>query len=91
MFPLNLQPPLTPANVFNYNASYYIVKSDEYFRNVRVLVCMTSVLLQSLEVLLSAKRQRLAITHSPRSREVLRRQIKAIRDQIGTIAKKAAH
>jgi hypothetical protein len=48
---------------------------------------MTSVLLESLEVLLSAKRQRLAITRSPRSREVLRRQIKAIREQIGAIAK----
>jgi len=52
---------------------------------------MTSVLLESLEVLLSAKRQRLAITRSPRSREVLRRQIKSIRDQIGAIAKNAAH
>jgi hypothetical protein len=51
---------------------------------------MTSVLLESLEVLISAKRQRLAITHSPRSREVLRRQIKALRDQISAIAKTAA-
>ena len=83
-----LSPPLDSGD---YNASYDIVKLDEYFSKFRVLPHMTSVLLESLEVLLSAKRQRLAITHSPRSREVLRRQIKSIRDQIGSIANKAAH
>jgi hypothetical protein len=83
--------PACPADFANSNASYDIVKLDEYFRNIPVLRFMTSVLLESLEVLLSAKRQRLAITHSPRSREVLRRQIKALREQIGAIAKKVAH
>ena len=83
--------PACPADFANSNASYDIVKLDEYFRNIPVLRFMTSVLLESLEVLLSAKRQRLAITRSPRSREVLRRQIKSIRDQIGAIAKGAAH
>ena len=48
---------------------------------------MTStILLESLESLLSVKRQRLSITRSPRSREVLKREIQSIRHQIDTVA-----
>jgi len=52
---------------------------------------MTSVLLDSLELLLSAKRKRLSITRSPRSREVLRRQIQALKAQISDLAKTGTH
>ena len=43
---------------------------------------MTSPLLASLESLLTVKRQRLAITRSPRSRDVLKREIQLLRHQI---------
>lgn len=43
---------------------------------------MTSTLLVSLESLLAVKRQRLAITRSPRSRDVLKREIQLLRHQI---------
>jgi hypothetical protein len=46
---------------------------------------MTSALLLSLESLVFAKRQRLAITRSPRSREVLKREIQLLRKQIDAL------
>lgn len=72
-------------------ASYDIVKPREFFGTNAVSPCMTSVLLDSLEVLLSAKMKRLSITRSPRSREVLRRQIQALKNQISDLAKSGAH
>jgi len=45
----------------------------------------SSILLESLESLLSVKQQRLSITRSPRSREVLKREIQTLRQQITTI------
>jgi len=46
---------------------------------------MTTALLTSLESLVAAKRQRLAITRSPRSREVLKREIQMLRRQIDAL------
>jgi hypothetical protein len=43
---------------------------------------MNTSLLHSLESLLSVKRQRLAITRSPRSREVLKREMQCLKHQI---------
>jgi hypothetical protein len=43
---------------------------------------MTSSLFHSLEAVLSAKRRRLSITRSPRSREVLRREIRQIKHRL---------
>jgi hypothetical protein len=44
--------------------------------------CMTSSLFHCLEAVLSAKRRRLSITRSPRSREVLRREIRQIKHRL---------
>jgi hypothetical protein len=46
---------------------------------------MTDALLQSLESLVAVKRQRLTITRSPRSREVLKREIQMLRHQIDSL------
>jgi len=46
---------------------------------------MTTALLTSLECLVTAKQQRLAITRSPRSREVLKREIRMLRHQIDAL------
>ena len=46
---------------------------------------MTDALLLSLQSLLSVKQQRLAITRSPRSREVLKREIKLLIQQINAL------
>jgi hypothetical protein len=46
---------------------------------------MTSALLLSLESLLSVKRQRLTLTRSPRSRDVLKREIQLLRHQIDAL------
>jgi hypothetical protein len=46
---------------------------------------MTNALLNSLETLLTAKRQRLAITRSPRSREVLKREMRMLSHQIDAL------
>ena len=44
---------------------------------------MTSIiLLESLESLLSMKQQRLLLTRSPRSREILKHEIQSLRHQI---------
>lgn len=43
---------------------------------------MKSILLNSLESLLSVKRQRLTLTRSPRSRIVLKREIQHLQHQI---------
>jgi len=45
----------------------------------------SSILLESLESLLSVKQQRLSITRSPRSREVLKREIQSLRHQISVL------
>jgi hypothetical protein len=50
-----------------------------------VRMSMTDALLQSLESLVAAKRQRLTITRSPRSREVLKREIQMLRHQIDSL------
>jgi len=49
---------------------------------------MNTSLLQSLESLLSMKRQRLALTRSPRSREVLKREMHRLRHQIDELRAK---
>ena len=46
---------------------------------------MTDALLHSLESLLAAKRQRLALTRSPRSRDVLKREMQMLRHQIDAL------
>jgi hypothetical protein len=45
----------------------------------------SSILRDSLESLLSVKQQRLSITRSPRSREVLKREIESLRHQISIL------
>jgi hypothetical protein len=48
---------------------------------------MTSTILrESLESLLSVKCQRLSLTRSPRSREVLKREIQSLRHQIEVLS-----
>ncbi len=46
---------------------------------------MTSALINSLESLLSVKRQRLTLTRSARSREVLKREIHLLKHQLDTL------
>lgn len=46
---------------------------------------MTPALILSLESLLAVKRQRLTITRSPRSRDVLKREIQLLRHQIDAL------
>ncbi len=46
---------------------------------------MTSALIHSLESLIAAKRQRLAIARSPRSREIYQREIRMLRLQIDNL------
>ncbi len=46
---------------------------------------MTNALLLSLETLLSVKRQRLALTRSPRSREVMKREMRLLTHQIDVL------
>ncbi len=46
---------------------------------------MTDALLLSLETLLTVKRQRLALTRSPRSRDVLKREIRLLTHQFDAL------
>lgn len=46
---------------------------------------MTSALIQSIESLVAAKHQRLAITRSPRSRDFLKREIRLLRQQLDAL------
>lgn len=61
---------------------------SEQYGPDNVRINMIPTLFDSLESLLAIKRQRLSVTRSPRSRDVLRRQIRSLRHQISALTSK---
>ena len=62
-----------------------IVKVGEHHPTTYVRRYMTSTVLYSLETLLAVKQKRLALTRSPRSREVLKREMRLLRHQLDAL------